>query len=220
MVLALILSVTFAIVFCVLFFDDRGTLKELKDEVKSLQGENLNLKQVNERLGSEGKGSRDLLPLDADLIAEAVKFNGYVPVKGEDSVSFMVQGERYFITTDRLPYTIVVKQYGIDQSKYDTGLMRLAADQTTHNRVLGKVVLSEDGDALTFYVGGVECQYGNFRDSLVEMVRIVDGLDNDFGTNYNRLLDERTGKEQAQEQPDPSTISLEDYVTNPNKTVS
>ena len=108
MVLALILSVTFAIVFCVLFFDDRGTLKELKDEVKSLQGENLNLKQVNERLGSEGKGSRDQLPLDADLIAEAVKFNGYVPVKGEDSVSFMVQGERYFITTDRLPYTIVV----------------------------------------------------------------------------------------------------------------
>ena len=126
----MILSVTFAIVFCVLFFDDRGTLKELKDEVKSLQGENLNLKQVNERLGSEGKGSRDQLPLDADLIAEAVKFNGYVPVKGEDSVSFMVQGERYFITTDRLPYTIVVKQYGIDQSKYDTDLMRLAAEQT------------------------------------------------------------------------------------------
>ena len=142
MVIALILSVSVAIIFAGLFFDERGTVKEYSDENKSQRAEISRLRDTAQVTPGEALvarppvDDRDIWNLTPDLVADVVKFNGYVPDKKEDAVFFMVQGEHYCVTTDMLPCVAIIKRFNISEDGYDIELIREAARKNPDTKKL------------------------------------------------------------------------------------
>ncbi len=204
MVIALIISVSVAIIFAGLFFDERGTVKEYSDENKSQRAEISRLKDTAQAASREALVSRppvddqDLWDLTPDLIADVVKFNGYVPDKKEDAVFFMVQGEHYCVTTDMLPCVAIMKRFDISEGDYDIALMREAARKTTESRFMGKSCVSEDRKTLIFFTASLEPKYDHFRDVFNDMVSVVNDMENLFGETYNKLLDDKRDMEKLE----------------------
>lgn len=204
MVIALILSVSVAIIFASLFFDERGTVKEYSDENKSQRAEISRLRDTAQVTSGEGLVARppvddqDLWDLTPDLIADVVKFNGYAPDKKEDAVFFMIQGEHYCVTADMLPCVAIMKRYNISEDGYDIELMREAASKVTEIRWMGKCGLSEDGKMLTFFIASIEPKYGHFRDVFNDMVSVVNDMQNLFGETYNKLLNDKRDMEKLE----------------------
>ena len=132
--------------------------------------------------------NQDLWDLTPDLVADVVKFNGYVPDKKEDAVFFMVQGERYYVPTDMLPCVAIMKRFSISEGNYDIALMREAARKTTESKFMGKAGVSEDGKSLIFFTASIEPKYGHFRDVFNDSVSVVNDIENLFGETYNQML--------------------------------
>ena len=197
MEIALIVSITVAIVFAALFFDEGGMVKEYTDENKSQRAEISRLRDTAQVTPGEALVARppvddqDLWNLTPDLVADVVKFNGYVPDKKEDAVFFMVQGEHYCVTTDMLPCVAIMKRFDISEGDYDIALMREAARKTTESRFMGKSCVSEDRKTLIFFTASLEPKYGHFRDVFNDMVSIVNDIENLFGETYNKLLNDK-----------------------------
>ena len=183
MITALIITVTVAIIFIALFIDERGTVKEYRDSSQATPAEPgqavVSRPQVDDQ---------DLWDLTPDLVVDVVKYNGYVPDRGEDGVLFMIQGERYFVPTDMLPCVAIMKRFNISEGNYDIALMREAARKATESRWMGKCGLSDDGKLLTFFMASIEHKYGHFRDEFNDFVSIVDQLERDFGETYNQMV--------------------------------
>ncbi len=197
MEIALIVSITVAIVFAALFFDERGTVKEYTDENKSQRAEISRLKDTAQETPGEALMSmppvddQDLWDLTPDLVADVVRYNGYVPDKKEDAVFFMVQGERYFVPTDMLPCVAIMKRFDISEGDYDIALMQEAARKTTESRFMGKSCVSEDRKTLIFFTASLEPKYGHFRDVFNDMVSVVNDMENLLGETYNKLLNDK-----------------------------
>ena len=184
MITALIITVTVAIIFIALFIDERGSTHEYREEIKSQKERIRSLEEtaytpvVSSSPVTQGRvDDQDLWDLTPD--------------KKEDAVFFMVQGERYVVPTDRLPYLLVMKRFSIDKEKYDIMLLRQAAATTTDARLIGKVSLSDDGGVLCFFVSAIEPKYGHFRDVFNEYVSIINDLENMFGETYNQMVNDR-----------------------------
>jgi len=197
MITALIITVTVAILFIALYLDERGTVKEYRDENKSQRTEITRLSEVARKASSEpgealvsrpSVDDQDNWALIPDLVADVVKYNGYVPDKEDNAVYFMVQGERYCVPTDMLPAVAIMKRFDISEGNYDIALMREAARKATESRFMGKCGLSDDGKLLTFFTASVEPKYGHFRDVFNDMVSVVNDIENLFGETYNQLL--------------------------------
>ena len=189
MIVALILAISAAIIFGALFFDERGIVKKYFED---------SVKESPKDVSAPSVDDQDLRELTPDLVVEAVKFNGYVPDKNEDSVFFMVQGEKFLVTTDNLPFLSVTKVYGIDKDQTDIELMRKAAFESTFEKMLGKAFLSDDGNTLYFNVSAIEPQYGRFRNMLGRYVAIVSELEARFSDTYNKLLNDKRDLEKLE----------------------
>ena len=182
MIATLILAISAAIIFGALFFDERGIIKKyLEDSAKESPKEVL----------APSVDDQDLRDLTPDLVADVVKYNGYVPDKKEDAVFFMVQGERYFVPTDMLPCVAIMKRFDISEGDYDIALMQEAARKTTESRFMGKSCVSEDRKTLIFFTASLEPKYGHFRDVFNDMVSVVNDMENLFGETYNKLLNDK-----------------------------
>ncbi len=200
MITALIIAASVAITFIALFLDERGTVKEYRDENKSQRAEIDRLAEAARKESPDhgevlvsrppvdGQDLRDLTP---ELVAEAVRFNGYVPDKKEDAVFFMIQGEHYCVPTDMLPCVAIMKRYDIREGEYNIPLMREAAGKATISRFMGKVGLSDDGKTLTLLTASLQKKYGNFRDVFNDMVSVVNDMENLLGETYNQLLHDK-----------------------------
>lgn len=200
MITALIITVTVAIIFIALFLDERGTVKEYRDENKSQRTEITRLSEVARKASSEhGEALVSRPPVDdqdnwaltPDLVADVVRYNGYVPDRKDGAVFFMIQGEHYCVTTDMLPCVAIMKRFGIHEGEYNIPLMREAAGKATLKRFMGKVGVSEDGKTLTFLTTSLETKYGNFRDVFNDMVSVVNDMENLFGETYNQMLSDK-----------------------------
>ena len=190
----MIITVTVAIIFIALYLDERGTVKEYRDENKSQRVEINRLRDTAQATPGEALVSRppvddqDLWDLTPDLVADVVKFNGYVPDKKEDAVFFMVQGDHYYVPTDMLPSVAIMKRFNISEGNYDIALMREAARKATESRFMGKAGVSEDGKSLIFFTASIEPKYGHFRDVFNDSVSVVNDIENLFGETYNQML--------------------------------
>lgn len=206
MVTALIISVSVAIIFIALFFDERGSTLDYRREIKD-QDEKIRRLEASSLPVAPKKAEicrpvddQDLWDLTPALVADAVKFNGYVPSTEDDRVVFMIQGERYSVATDRLPYMVVMKSYSLDSNEYDMPLMREAAARTGEERLLGKVSIPVEGDRLTFYVTAIEHKYGHFRDVLNEYIKVIADLEAVFGNMYSGLVKQKEERKQLETQ--------------------
>ncbi|MBR1927940.1 MAG: hypothetical protein IJ840_09385 [Bacteroidales bacterium] len=187
MITALIIAVTVAIIFIALFIDERGTVKEYKNPAQATPA------QPGQAVMSRPTvDDQDLWDLTPDLVVDVVKYNGYVPDRGEDGVLFMIQGERYFVPTDMLPCVAIMKRFNISEGNYDIALMREATRKTTESRWMGKCGLSDDGKTLIFFTASLEHKYGHFRDVFNDSVSVVNDIENLFGETYNKMFSDKS----------------------------
>ena len=166
-------------------------------DYKVLERDNKWLKEQRERTPDPvSVDDMDVKPLDERLVIEAIKYNGYVPGTDEGCVAFMIQGERYFIRTDRLPYFMLEKPYSINPEDYDMALFRQSASKVTEELFIGKVQLSEDGKTLRFQADAYEPTYGHCRDSLGCYLNIIHEMQRRLHEVYEGLKQQKENQKQ------------------------
>ena len=203
MVAALIISICVAIIFLGLFISERSSSEEFRKEISGQ-------KKAFDRLRDElmaGKGNdvsghletadgHEARKLTGELVSEALKYNGYVPNPEEGYVLFMIQGERYFIRTDNLPYMMLDKPYSIDPGKYDMALLRKAAGKVTDELFIGKVSITDDGETLRFQADAYEPSYGHFRDAIGCYLGVIHETQKRLHDVYDEMVKEKENQKE------------------------
>ena len=171
-----------------------NALKTIRENRQELAKKDL---QIARLTAKEEPPVRDNPGLTPELVSEAVRFNGYIPSIGNDFVEFMVQGERYNISTDRIPYVVISKWYSINKEKYDIDLFRQAAAKVADQILMGKVFISEDGSDLGFHIESFENKYEHLKDALVSYIDVINELQRRFGRRYDELKAEQERQQKA-----------------------
>ena len=138
----------------------------------------------------------DKRPLDEDALMEALRYNGYVPTKEDGYVQFMIQGERYFSRTDKLPFFMLDKPYAINKENYDMALLEAAATRVTESIFIGKTVIEDGGETLRFMADAYEPTYGHLRDSIGNYLHIINEMQNRFHEVYEDMLKKRENQKE------------------------
>ena len=193
MALALIISIVVAVVFVSLYIDERSTAAAYREEIQEQ-------KKAIARSPSEHGiiDDQDLRKLTSELVTDIIKYYGYVPSEFDGFVAFMIQGERYFIRTDRLPYLVLEKPYTISPDKYDLVLFRKAAAMLTDEIFIGKVSISEDGETLRFGADAYEPTYGHCRDALGCYLNIIHHMQKRLHEIYEELLNQKDNQKKLE----------------------
>ena len=155
----------------VLYFKERMAHKEFRDFHYRFLG--------NER--------QELTP---EGVADAVRFNGYVPIIHEDNVEFRVGGHIYHIQTKELPYLVVESTRSYDPDKLDMDLFRQAAARITEETGIVKLSLFPDGE-LYIRTEAYEPDRFYFRDSLKGYIGGIEGADVRICECYDECREEK-----------------------------
>lgn len=193
MIIAFVTSTVVAIIFICLFIEEHHAMVEYNKEDKE---------QRKVDLPAPEDDSQDRWKITPQLVADAVKHVGYVPVVSDGSVEIRIQGEKYFIRTERLPYLTVEKGYSVTPEDFDMELMRQAAAIATRDIFIGKVLMSEDGNILLFQADAFEPSYGHFRDSIQSYLDIIIDSQERLRNVYEDL------RKKKEEQEDPAAPGL------------
>lgn len=129
--------------------------------------------------------------LTNDGIAEAIRFNGYVPEILDDAVEFRVQGEKYLIDTERLPLFFLIKSYTLNPEEWDMDLMRQAAHTMSDRLAMVKATFSDEGTDLSFFVAAHDRNYESLKENLTTYLRIIADGQHLLDEEYDRLVKER-----------------------------
>ena len=129
--------------------------------------------------------------LTCDGIAEAVRFNGFVPEILDDAVEFRVQGEKYLIDTERLPLFFLIKSYTLNPEEWDMNLMRQAAHTMSDRLAMVKATFSDEGTDISFFVAAHDRNYESLKENLSTYLRIIADGQHLLDEEYDRLVKER-----------------------------
>ena len=203
MVAALIISVCVAIIFLGLFISERSSSEEFRKEIS---GQKKALDRLHDELVAgkgndvsgrpETPGGQEARKLTGELVSEALKYNGYVPAPEEGYVLFMIQGEKYFIRTDNLPYMMMDKPYSIDPAQYDMALLRKAASKVTDELFIGKVTITDDGETLRFQADAYEPSYGHFLDAIGCYLGVIHEMQKRLHDVYDEMVKQKENQKE------------------------
>lgn len=158
-------------------------------DCKNLQEENKEYKKREDRIAYQIIEDGEL---NVESIMRAVRYNGYVPDYDGEWITFMVQGERYFIGPEDLPVIAVMKWFRFDRNIVDMDLMHKAAVQVTNDMIMIKVDIREDEEnILEFHIISIEQKYGHFKDCLTRYVDIIGDAQSKFMQIYNEMVAQR-----------------------------
>ncbi len=135
--------------------------------------------------------SAEVQPLTVDKIADAIRMEGYFPEMEGNLVSFKVQGEGYYVDTDRLPMFFLVKWYNVDPTAWDMELLRTAAHKMSDDLVMVKAGVSEDDKTINFFIAAQDRNYESFRTNLVYYLHILNDGQQKLAQEYNRMVEEK-----------------------------
>lgn len=193
MVIAFLVALATATVFLILYLEERR-----KDDFK-IKPEQETVVSAPVQIPRPEENCAEQMRLTHELVKEAVRFNGYVPVNlSENLVGFKVDGENYCITTDRIPLMTIHKGYTIDKSEHDLDLMKRAAIEVSEGCMVGDVSLDRDGEGISFNIGTVECSYEHLCASLSYYLRIIQDLKDRHISTYHDMIKEKTATIQEQ----------------------
>ncbi len=130
----------------------------------------------------------DLRPLDIASAMEAIRFNGFVPEMDGHMITFISQGDHYFIDAERFPVLVLMKYYNVDHSKWDIDLMYKAAHLVSDELIMAKVIfIGEQEDGISFQITAIENKYGHFKDCLTRYISIIEESQARMREIYNDL---------------------------------
>ncbi len=146
--------------------------------------------------GLQEKQTEVIIP-DEDLspegIEEAVRQAGYVPERKDGYIRFMVQGESYSVSTDRLPLVFVLKGYTVDEGDWDMDLFRKAAHLMSDELAIVKASFDEfEGIMhLRFFTASRDNTVLGLRDSLSAYIDLINEGQRRVSEIYDQLVKER-----------------------------
>lgn len=143
-------------------------------------------------MGSEGQ---ELTP---EGVAEAVRFNGYVPIMHEDNVEFKAGGHLYHIRTKDLPYLVVESTRLYDTDMLDMDLFRQAAARITEETGIVKLSLFSDGE-LRIRTEAYEPDSFYFRDSLKGYIGGIEGANVRICDCYDECREEKRIRQELED---------------------
>ena len=209
--MATIISILIAAVLAVLLVDRILANRKLSERMAQLQETNLELlKRIPVTDAGAAEGPK---PLTVDTIVDAVRFNGFIPEKNKETVSFRAQGENYQIEADRLPLFFIVKGFNVNTEEWDLDLMREAAARVSDEVAIVKADVSDDAKILRFFVGAHDRNYESFRDNLTSYMSILESGQRFFRDEYDRM-------EKEQEKATLSTQPIVPPARTDNKVMS
>lgn len=136
LVAIILLSIMVFVLIIILFRQDQKNVYLVSDnKVLQARVEGLQEKQTEVIIPDE-----DLSP---DGIEDAVRQAGYIPERMDGYIRFMVQGESYSISTDRLPLVFVLKGYSVDEGDWDMDFFRKAAHLMSDELAIVKATFDE-----------------------------------------------------------------------------
>ena len=162
--------------------------RKLFDGIKRVENNNVELLK---RIPVTKEGETCMAPLTVEMIAEAVRFEGYVPEVGENWVNFKVQGESYYIDANRLPMLFLIKSYAVDPKEWEMDLLREAAHRMSDELVMVKATFSDDSKGMRFFVAASDRNYDSFRGNLTSYLSILEDGQRIMNEAYNKMVDEK-----------------------------
>ena len=128
MIIGLIISITLAVTFLILYVanvQDYASLKKDNEwqnrQLDGLKRDNALLQKRLEEAQASAQSQLqpasvsitssdyDSRPLNKETAMEAIRYNGYVPDANEAWIDFMVQGEHFAIDAERFPIMLMIK---------------------------------------------------------------------------------------------------------------
>lgn len=144
------------------------------------------------------KESKKYLPLTPDLIMDAIRFHGYIPLIDDNgTIRFRVDGELVYITYDSDIVTLY-KGYSLDSSYADIGLMRLASFWAEQEYKIGKIFVADDDSSIAFSVSYFEHTFANFCATLPAYIQILESLRKKHIEIYDAELERRQKNDNEQ----------------------
>lgn len=188
--LTIILGVACAVLLVLLSIQDNKNTK-LAVENSLVKGR---MEGLMEKLSRQAPEADE--PLTQEAVAEAVRRSGYVPEVSGTLVSFMLQGERFIVDTERLPQVFVVKQFQVDANQWDTNTLRHAAHVMSDDLIMVKAIIDEDGEGdnnpvLRFLVAALDRNYASFKENLTTYVRLIEDGRQQMHEVYERMVHEK-----------------------------
>lgn len=188
--LTIILGVACAVLLVLLSIQDNKNTK-LAVENSLVKGR---MEGLMEKLSRQAPEADE--PLTQEAIAEAVRRSGYAPEVSGTLVSFMLQGERFIVDTERLPQVFVVKQFQVDANQWDTNTLRHAAHVMSDDLIMVKAIIDEDGEGdnnpvLRFLVAALDRNYASFKENLTTYVRLIEDGRQQMHEVYERMVQEK-----------------------------
>lgn len=162
--------------------------RKLFDGIKHLENNNLELMK---RIPVTKEGETCMEPLTVEKIAEALRFEGFVPEVEENWVNFKVQGESYVIDANRLPMLFLIKSYAVDPKEWEMDLLREAAHRMSDELVMVKATFSDDSKGMRFFVAARDRNYDSFRGNLTSYLNILEDGQRVMNEAYNKMVDEK-----------------------------
>ena len=179
--LIIIASVALGVFFWDRFLAGRRLKESLKEQKEANQ-------ELLKRIPVAKESGPDLEPLTLDKIAEAVRFNGYVPEKRENSLVFRVQGDNYLVDAEQLPLFFVIKGFNINPAEWEMDVLRDAAHILSDKLALVKATIFDDDSGIRFFVGAQDRNYESFKDNLMSYLRIIENAERVMHEEYDRLV--------------------------------
>lgn len=128
--------------------------------------------------------------LTVDKITEAIRMDGYFPEIKGNMVCFKVQGEDYYVDTERLPMFFLVKGYNVDPSVWDIDILKAAAHGMSDDLVMVKAGVSDDDRTLNFFIAAQDRNFESFRANLVHYLHILMDGQQKLVQEYNRMVED------------------------------
>lgn len=186
LVAIILLSIMVFVLIIILFRQDQKNVYLVSDnKVLQARVEGLQEKQTEVIIPDE-----DLSP---DGIEDAVRQAGYIPERMDGYIRFMVQGESYSISTDRLPLVFVLKGYSVDEGDWDMDFFRKAAHLMSDELAIVKATFDEfEGTIhLRFFTASRDATVRNLRDNLPAYVEVINSGQRRMSEIYDELIKER-----------------------------
>lgn len=205
----MIISIAVSAVLAVLLVERWLANRRLSREVRLRQENNLELLKRIPGAGEGGGGWSG--PLTPEQIAEAIRREGYIPEIDTDLVRFKIQGENYFVQTDRLPLLFLIKGYNLDPADWDIDLLREAAHLMSDDLAMVKASVGDDGTTISYFVAARDRNYESFRQNLSSYLNIMEEGQRKLDEEYHRMEDEKEEAARA-DQPILPTLRSESKV--------
>ncbi|MBQ6577680.1 MAG: hypothetical protein IJL91_08035 [Bacteroidales bacterium] len=135
-------------------------------------------------------------PLTLELIAKAVRCNGYVPEISGKKVLFHVNGEEYAIITGARNLLQFVKKRELTTEDDIHDIVEQAALRASQNPFEH---VSVNGREISFSSGGIECRYGGLKENLGSYLRVIDFAISKFREQMDNLLEEKRKQSDSEE---------------------